>query len=378
MHAACCLLLRPAESHSPFFSGAAAQRGAHAALDTPTGSGGLPASATNSGVSTPTAAWHHSTGFGQDGSLPTTSSCMDLLQQGKSGSGYAALRRGTRTSGTGSGTSEQQQQQQQLGAGTPKGSGGAAGGLVAAATANAAGLHAAGGLSKLTHSGSWSAVRAAEARAAALSGIKAMPDQPLALLFQLVELMKVLVDQLREKCLEERVEATPNPHSRSSLDRQEAAAVSAAAAAGASDKAGPDKATAAAAAGGSADRAAGGGSLQPLNSARGISSSRYSSLASSPDDWRLDETKPCSGERLLLMFDRSVEGCRVAAAESCGGCRAVLPLSVVHAPAHMSACRCDAHILLLFCRAAVRPPPTPPPQVAQAAQVFLQREEAAV
>lgn len=332
--AACRLLFHPAESHSPFFSGAAAQRGAHAALDNPTGSGGLPASATNSGVSTPTAAGHHSTSFGQDGSLPTTGSCMDLLQQGKSGSSaYAALRRGTRASGTGSGTGEQQQQQQ--GAGALKGSGGAGGGLIAAATANAAGLHVARGLSKLTHSGSWSAVRAAEARAAALSGIKAMPDQPLALLFQLVELMKVVVDQLREKCLEERVEATTNPHSRSSLDRQEAAA---AAAAGASDKAGADKA--AAAAGGGADRAAGGGgSLQPSNSARGISSSRYSSLASSPDDWRLDETKPCSGERLLLMFDRWVGGCRVAAVESCGSCRAVLTLYVVHAPAHMFVCR---------------------------------------
>lgn len=42
---------------------------------------------------------------------------------------------------------------------------------------------------------SWSAVKAAEARAAALSGIKAMPDKPLVLLYQLVELMKVCVVQ---------------------------------------------------------------------------------------------------------------------------------------------------------------------------------------
>jgi hypothetical protein len=66
------------------------------------------------------------------------------------------------------------------------------------------------------------------------------------------------VDQLREKCLEERL-----------------------------DLAGPAAAAAAAAAGGSSS-----------------SSSAYSSLTTSPDDWRLDEHKPCSGERLLLMFDR--------------------------------------------------------------------------
>jgi hypothetical protein len=208
---------------------------------------------------------------------------LDLLQQGRPGSGPQA-RRGIRASGTGSGSGEAQQQQQQHGAVTPRGGGGSSGSLVAAATANAAGLATAAGLSKLTHSASWSAARAAEARAAALSGIKAMPEKPLVLLFQLVELMKVLVDQLREKCLEERVEAAP--HHASAEKQQEA------------DKAG-DKA----AAGG--DKAAGG--LQPSTSARGISSSRYSSLASAPDDWRLDESKPCSGERLLLMFDRCVK-----------------------------------------------------------------------
>jgi hypothetical protein len=70
--------------------------------------------------------------------------------------------------------------------------------------------------------------------------------------------MQVLVDQLREKCLEERL-----------------------------DLAGPAAAAAAAAAGGSSS-----------------SSSAYSSLTTSPDDLRLDEHRPCSGERLLLMFDR--------------------------------------------------------------------------
>jgi inositol hexakisphosphate/diphosphoinositol-pentakisphosphate kinase len=153
--------------------------------------------------------------------------------------------------------------------------------------ANAAGLANASGLSKLSNSANWSAARAAEARAAALSGIKAMPEKPLVLLFQLVELMKVLVDQLREKCLEERVEAAPQ---HASAEKQQEAS-------------GVDKASDKAATG--SDKAAGG--LQPSNSARGISSSRYSSLASSPDDWRLDESKPCSGERLLLMFDRCVD-----------------------------------------------------------------------
>ena len=40
--------------------------------------------------------------------------------------------------------------------------------------------------------------------------------------------------------------------------------------------------------------------------ASGSSSSaiHYSSLTTAPDDWRLDGARPCSGERLLLMFDR--------------------------------------------------------------------------
>lgn len=248
----------------------------------------MPGSTANSGVSTPTAAGaaHHSTSFGHEGTLPTTTSCLDLLSQGRTASGM--LRRGHRASGTGSGSGDAQQQQQ--GSSTPRAGGGSSGSLVAAATANAAQLNAAG-LSNLTNSASWSAVRAAEARAAALSHIKAMPDKPLVLLYQLVELMKVLVDQLREKCLEERVEATPHSQ-HATADKQDSG----------SDKSAGDKAAA------GNDKAAGGTSdarsLQPVNSARGISSSRYSSLASSPDDWRLDETKPCSGERLLLMFDR--------------------------------------------------------------------------
>lgn len=30
----------------------------------------------------------------------------------------------------------------------------------------------------------------------------------------------------------------------------------------------------------------------------------YSSLSQAPEEWTLEEGKPCSGERLLLMFDR--------------------------------------------------------------------------
>jgi inositol hexakisphosphate/diphosphoinositol-pentakisphosphate kinase len=117
-----------------------------------------------------------------------------------------------------------------------------------------------------------------------------MPEKPLVLLYQLVELMKVLVDQLREKCLEERVDPV-NPHHSSQQEKQGDAA------------AGGDKAAGEKAAGAEKPQ-----TLLPSNSARGISSSRYSSLASSPDDWRLDDSKPCSGERLLLMFDRCENG----------------------------------------------------------------------
>lgn len=82
---------------------------------------------------------------------------------------------------------------------------------------------------------------------------------------------QVLVDELREKCLEERVESSSST----------AAAAAQAALTAAGDK-------------------------NPSPN----SSSAYSSLTTSPDDWKLDQTKPCSGERLLLMFDRWVEAFR--------------------------------------------------------------------
>jgi len=80
--------------------------------------------------------------------------------------------------------------------------------------------------------------------------IKNMPEQPLALLRRLVDLMKVLVGQLRELCLHEKVE--PGAHT-------------------------------------------GGAGI----------GARYSSLSHEPrTEWQLEPGKPCSGERMLLMFDR--------------------------------------------------------------------------
>jgi inositol hexakisphosphate/diphosphoinositol-pentakisphosphate kinase len=36
----------------------------------------------------------------------------------------------------------------------------------------------------------------------------------------------------------------------------------------------------------------------------GAAAGRYSSLSCDPADWELQQGKPCSGEALLLMFDR--------------------------------------------------------------------------
>ncbi|KAK9821974.1 hypothetical protein WJX81_008214 [Elliptochloris bilobata] len=74
--------------------------------------------------------------------------------------------------------------------------------------------------------------------------IHPLPPKPLALLRELVQHLKVLVEQLRGKCLQERV-----------------------------DKSG--------------------------EAPRG-----YSALTQSPREWALEVGKPCGGERLLLMFDR--------------------------------------------------------------------------
>lgn len=136
--------------------------------------------------------------------LPTTTSCLDLLQQGQSATT-------TTSSKTDTGSPPQQQQQQpSLKHSLSHGSSS----LAATAALNAA--NAATGstssnsnsppvsvdasktsavssgavLSRLGSSSGW-AHRAAEARAAAVSGIKSMPERPLALLYRLVDLMKV-------------------------------------------------------------------------------------------------------------------------------------------------------------------------------------------
>jgi inositol hexakisphosphate/diphosphoinositol-pentakisphosphate kinase len=36
----------------------------------------------------------------------------------------------------------------------------------------------------------------------------------------------------------------------------------------------------------------------------GPGASHYSSLSMAPEEWTLEAGRPCSGERLLLMFDR--------------------------------------------------------------------------
>lgn len=71
-----------------------------------------------------------------------------------------------------------------------------------------------------------------------------MPSNPLSLLRKLTQHIKVLVEQLRQKCLEEKVDKN------------------------------------------------------------GEISKAYSALTQAPQEWAVEEGKPCGGERLLLMFDR--------------------------------------------------------------------------
>jgi hypothetical protein len=130
--------------------------------------------------------------------LPTTSSCLDLLTAGRTSSApnrpsklQPAAAAAADSSGSNSPAPQQQQQQRS-----------SLDGLAPAVLSSISSLNSSSqqqdssrSLSKLgsmNASGSlaWS-VRQAEARAAALSGIRAMPERPLALLYQLVELMKV-------------------------------------------------------------------------------------------------------------------------------------------------------------------------------------------
>lgn len=94
--------------------------------------------------------------------------------------------------------------------------------------------------------------------------IQHLPDDPLQLLTRMVDLIRVLVDVLRQKCLDEKT-STERPStglSRSTSGVQ----------------------------GRSED-----GDSKPGS---------YSALTQAPEEWRQVEGQPCSGERLLLMFDR--------------------------------------------------------------------------
>ncbi|KAJ9526580.1 hypothetical protein QJQ45_017659 [Haematococcus lacustris] len=101
-------------------------------------------------------------------------------------------------------------------------------------------------------------------------GVAGKPESPLALLRRLVELLKVLVAQLRELCVQE------------GLNSRQAS--------GAAAGSGPPSAPS-------------GPSLPPLWGAGG-GPQRYSSVSHGPAEWRLEPGRPCSGERMLLMYDR--------------------------------------------------------------------------
>ncbi len=45
---------------------------------------------------------------------------------------------------------------------------------------------------------------------------------------------------------------------------------------------------------------------RPDTSSAGPATGAYSSLSQAPEEWSLEPGRPCSGERLLLMFDRYV------------------------------------------------------------------------
>lgn len=90
----------------------------------------------------------------------------------------------------------------------------------------------------------------APALSANLSAVaKRMPPDPLALLHRLVDMMRGLVDDLRERCLQE----------------------------------------------------GGGGGAGHVGT---VGSKSYSSLSQAPEEWAEEPERPCGGERPLLMFDR--------------------------------------------------------------------------
>lgn len=136
--------------------------------------------------------------------LPTTTSCLDLLHQGIAA---AAASTGS-SSKADSSPSPPQQPKDTSSHGSSSLAATAAVNAAHAALAAAAAAAAAtetksseinsgtgsssGSLLRTGSSAAGWAFRAAEARAAALSGIRTMPDRPLALLYQMVGLMKVI------------------------------------------------------------------------------------------------------------------------------------------------------------------------------------------
>ncbi|KAJ9527101.1 hypothetical protein QJQ45_025193, partial [Haematococcus lacustris] len=115
-------------------------------------------------------------------------------------------------------------------------------------------------------------------------GVAGKPESPLALLRRLVELLKVLVAQLRELCVQPSPPPAPlhPPCLQEGLNSRQAS--------GAAAGSGPPSAPS-------------GPSLPPLWGAGG-GPQRYSSVSHGPAEWRLDPGRPCSGERMLLMYDR--------------------------------------------------------------------------
>jgi hypothetical protein len=166
-----------------------------------------------------------------------------------------------------------------------------------------------------------------------------LPDRPLELLQRLVAHMRLLVDELRDKCIEERQQQQPPPPSASLQPAASSAAPLSGrpsdAASGALPPSGPrglvpsassiSVAAAAAvsgqplpasfASGGGGGPLTGAGASQALAAAAAHNaalaahaaaqaSAAYSSLSQAPEEMQLDPSRPCSGERPLLMFDR--------------------------------------------------------------------------
>ena len=177
---------------------------------------------------------------------------------------------------------------------------------------NGGGVEGAGGSSAAGSDGGLAAPGAPQppvpppARRGARSLIHPMPADPLALLTSLVSDLTLLVEHLRQMCLDERAPPAPvsaggggppaapeatGPNASSASDRWRRASVDAAAASlrtGGSGGGGPGGANGPA---GAFGRASGRGAA-------------YSALTQACSEWAPTPGQPCGGERLLLLFDR--------------------------------------------------------------------------